>query len=58
MVFSSPVFLFLFLPLVLAAHGFAPRRLRNAVLLFASLLFYAWGEKSYVVVMLASTAAS
>src|SRR5438046_1336522 len=54
MVFSSPVFLFFFLPLALAAHYLAPRALRNAVLLGISLLFYAWGEKSYVVVMIAS----
>jgi alginate O-acetyltransferase complex protein AlgI len=54
MVFCSPVFLFLFLPLVLAVHAVLPRRLRNAWLLLASLLFYAWGEKTYTLVMLGS----
>src|SRR4051794_40224230 len=47
MVFSSPFFLFAFLPYVLAAYYLAPRRWRNAVLLAASLLFYAWGEPRY-----------
>jgi alginate O-acetyltransferase complex protein AlgI len=56
MVFSSPIFLFGFLPPVLAAYYLAPRPLRNAVLLTASLLFYAWGEKQYVWVLLLSIA--
>lgn len=54
MVFSSLVFLFGFLPIVLAAYFVAPRGWRNAVLLVASLLFYAWGELGYVVLMLVS----
>ena len=58
MVFSSPLFLFLFLPLVLAANAIAPKRLKNAVLLLASLLFYAWGETEYVAVMLVSILAN
>jgi alginate O-acetyltransferase complex protein AlgI len=57
-VFSSPLFLFLFLPLVLAAYRIAPWRARNAVLLVASLLFYAWGETEYVAVMLVSILAN
>src|SRR5262245_10094228 len=56
MVFSSNLFLFGFLPLVLAACYLAPRVGRNAVLLAASLLFYAWGEKQYCWVLLASIA--
>ncbi len=56
MVFSSPVFLFLFLPLVLALYfGLGPR-LRNVVLLLTSLIFYAWGEQFFVVMMLVSIA--
>jgi alginate O-acetyltransferase complex protein AlgI len=58
MVFSSPIFLFLFLPLVLAAHALTPRAGRNTLLLAASLFFYAWGEKTYVVILLASIAAN
>jgi len=54
MVFSSPLFLLVFLPLVLAAYFVAPRRARNGVLLVASLLFYAWGELRYVPLVLAS----
>ena len=56
MVFSSTVFLFLFLPALLALY-YLPFRLglrwRNAVLLVGSLLFYAWGEPTFVFVMLA-----
>ena len=54
MLFSSPIFLFLFLPLVLGLAWLAPRRLRNVLLLLASLLFYAWGETFFVGVMIAS----
>ena len=54
MVFSSPIFVFLFLPLVLAVYFISPKSVRNAVLLVASLLFYAWGEGKYVAVMLLS----
>lgn len=56
MVFASPLFLFAFLPLVLAFYYVTPSRARNFVLLCASLVFYAWGEHEWVVVMLASTA--
>ena len=58
MVFSSPIFLFLFLPVVLLLHGLAPQRARNSVLLAASLFFYAWGETVFVLVMLFSIAAN
>jgi alginate O-acetyltransferase complex protein AlgI len=58
MLFSSPVFLFAFLPLVLAAYSASPRALRNTLLLGVSLLFYAWGEVTVVLVMLASIAAN
>src|SRR5208283_5460590 len=56
MVFSSPVFLFLFLPLVLALCLPAPPRLRNLLLLTASLFFYAWGERTYIAILLVSIA--
>src|SRR5437867_12788177 len=52
MVFSSTIFLFLFLPLALALYYAAPRLLRNSALLLVSLLFYAWGEKGYVLLMI------
>ena len=44
MVFSSIPFLFYFLPAVMAVYFLVPRKLKNAVLLFFSLLFYGWGE--------------
>ena len=51
MVFSSNVFLFLFLPLTLAAYYLTPRRGRNLTLLAASLVFYGWGEPRFLAVM-------
>jgi alginate O-acetyltransferase complex protein AlgI len=56
MVFASPIFLFLFLPLVLAAYFGAPRRAGNTVLLAASIVFYVWGEGVMVALVLASVA--
>ena len=58
MLFSSIEFLFLFLPVVLLVYYTLPFRwgLKNGWLLLASLFFYAWGEPSFVVVMLASIA--
>ncbi len=56
MVFSSTVFLFLFLPVVATAYFAAPRRTRNLLLLAASLFFYAWGENFFVLVLLLSVA--
>ena len=58
MVFSSVIFLFLFLPLVLVLHSFAGTRARNTLLLVASLIFYAWGEGVYLLVMLYCIASS
>ena len=58
MLFSSLLFLFRFLPLVLAAHFLVPRRARNLLLLLASLFFYAWGEQGVVLVLLLSIAAN
>lgn len=54
MVFSSPVFLFLFLPTVLVLHLVLGARARNGVLLGASLLFYAWGEGTLVALLVGS----
>lgn len=60
MVFSSATFLFYFLPIVLAAYYCVLPfpRLRNGVLLAASLLFYSWGEGAYLCVMLLSITAN
>ncbi len=55
MVFSSLLFMFRFLPIVLLLYFIAPKKLRNTILFIASLIFYAWGEPVYVVIMLFST---
>ncbi len=54
MVFSSILFLLLFLPVTVALYLVAGQKYRNYLLLGASLLFYAWGEGIYVLIMLAS----
>lgn len=55
MVFSSLIFLFLFLPSVLACYYISPRRYRNTVLLIFSYLFYLWGGGSFLFILIAST---
>ena len=55
MVFSSLLFLFLFLPLVTGLYFVIPKKARNGLLFAASLVFYAWGEPVYIVLMLFST---
>ncbi|HEX4350127.1 MAG TPA: MBOAT family protein [Verrucomicrobiae bacterium] len=56
MVFSSLLFLFLFLPVVLAVYLLLPGlRARNAWLLLVSLVFYAWGEIGFILLLLIST---
>lgn len=54
MVFSSAAFLFAFLPLTLGGYYLLPRRCRNIFLTLVSLLFYAWGEPKYVLIMILS----
>ena len=54
MLFSSAAFLYSFLPLTIAVYFLMPRRLKNAALLLMSLIFYAWGEPRYVVLMVLS----
>ena len=54
MIFSSLLFLFRFLPIVLLLYYALPKKLRNLVLLLVSLVFYAWGEPVYVVLMIVS----
>ena len=55
MVFSSLLFLYYFLPLVLSLYYLAPHKLRNLVLFAGSLFFYAWGEPVYIVLMIFSS---
>ena len=56
MVFSTPIFMFYFLVFTLAVYYMVPRKLRNPVLLCASLFFYWWGERVFVAIMFLSTA--
>ena len=55
MIFSSLTFLFVFLPLLLAAYYACPAKHRNAVALLASGLFYAWGAPRFVIVLAISS---
>ena len=54
MVFSSIPFLFFFLPIVLICYYLVPFKLKNYVLLVFSLIFYAWGEPVYIILMIFS----
>jgi len=54
MLFSSPVFLFLFLPLVLLGYYLIRTAYRNYFLLLASMIFFAWGGVSYSLLLVAS----
>ena len=54
MLFSSIPFLYYFLPLVLVLYFLVPTKLKNAVLLMASLIFYGWGEPKFLVMMILS----
>ena len=56
MVFSSPLFLFLFLPITLLAYALLPGlKLKNLCLLIVSLIFYGWGEIEFVLLLVIST---
>lgn len=54
MVFSSIIFLFAFLPIVLTVYYVIKPQLRNIFLLIASLFFYYWGEPKFLIIMVAS----
>ena len=56
MVFSSNVFLFAYLPVMLLLYFLLPRKLKNPVLLLWSLVFYGWGEPVYLFLMIATIA--
>ncbi len=55
MSFASLTFLYFFLPLVLLGYYLLPNGLRNGFLLLANLVFYAWGEPSFLFVILLTT---
>lgn len=54
MVFSSMTFLFAFLPVAVLVYMLSPKQMKNAILLIASLFFYAWGEPRNILLMLLS----
>ena len=54
MIFSSVFFIFVFLPITLLIYFVIPKWGKNAVLLICSMIFYAWGEPVYIVLMVVS----
>ncbi len=54
MLFSSNVFLYFYIPIVLLLYYLSPRKLRNLTLFLVSLVFYGWGEPVYVLLMAAT----
>ena len=52
MVFSSVVFLYIFFPIMLLIYFAVPKKFKNAVMILASLVFFAWGEIRYIFIML------
>lgn len=54
MVFSSNIFLFIFLPITLGIYFIIGKRFRNSFLLLTSLFFYFWGEPKFVLIMVIS----
>lgn len=55
MIFSSPMFLIVFLPIALGLYYISPKKAKNLTLFILSLIFYGWGEPVYVSLMLFST---
>jgi len=52
MLFSSITFLYVFLPIIVALYFIVPYKVKNYVLLLASLIFYVWGEPKYIIIMI------
>lgn len=54
MIFSSLLFIYLFLPLTIVIYYLSPRKIRNTIILIMSLIFYGWGEPIYIFLMIFS----
>lgn len=54
MVFSSTIFIFIFLPFILFLYYIVGRKMKNYILLIASLIFYAWGGVAYLKILIVS----
>lgn len=52
MLFNSPVFLFVFLPLLFLIYFSSPKTINNLILLIASLIFYSWGQADFILILL------
>ena len=52
MLFSSTTFVFMFLPIVLLLYLISKKELHNPILLIASIIFYAWGEPRYAIIVI------
>lgn len=52
MLFNSITFIYYFLPIVLIIYFAVPKKLKNIVLLISSIIFYAYGEPRYVILMI------
>lgn len=55
MVFSSLIFIFLYLPVVLFVYYITPKTYRNVLLLLFNIVFYGWGEPVFILIMIFST---
>ena len=55
MIFSSSIFLLIFLPIFLLVYVLTPKRFKNYIILIASVLFYSWGAPKFIFVILGST---
>ena len=51
MVFSSVVFLYIFFPIMLLLYFAVPKKFKNAIMILASLVFFAWGEIRYIFII-------
>lgn len=54
MIFSSLLFLFWFMPVFFVVYYITPKRFRNIVLFLGSILFYSWGEPTYLILLFLS----
>lgn len=52
MAFHSIVFVFVFLPLLILFYYVCPKKIKNSVILLASMVFYAWGEPRYILLLI------
>lgn len=54
MLFNSPIFLFLFLPIFYLIYYITPNKIKNITILIASIIFYSWGEPTFIYIAILS----